>query len=51
VPFSEINDICAVVVHSALDTAAWSVMLGFFMQPQTLMSPTIMGQFPAAALI
>ena len=31
--------------------AAWSVKPGFFMQPWTLMSPAMMGQFPAAALI
>ena len=39
------------IVHFALDTAAWSVKPGFFMQPWTLMSPAMMGQFPAAALI
>jgi hypothetical protein len=39
------------IVHFALDTATWSVKPGFFMQPWTLMSPAMMGQFPAAALI
>jgi hypothetical protein len=39
------------IVHFALDTAAWSVKPGYFMQPWTLMSPAMMGQFPAAALI
>ena len=31
--------------------ATWTVKPGFFMQPWTLMSPSMMGQFPAAALI
>jgi hypothetical protein len=39
------------IVHFALDGPAWSVKPGFFMQPWTLMSPAMMGQFPAAALI
>src|SRR5262249_4588546 len=39
------------IVHFALDAATWSVKPGFFMQPWTLMSPAMMGQFPAAALI
>jgi hypothetical protein len=39
------------VMHFALDSGTWSVKPGFFMQPWTLMSPTQMGQFPAAALI
>jgi hypothetical protein len=39
------------IVHFALDGANWSVKPGFFMQPWTLMSPAMMGQFPAAALI
>ena len=39
------------VVHFALDSSRWSVKPGFFMQPWTLMSPAMMGQFPAAALI
>lgn len=39
------------IVHFALDSASWSVKPGFFMQPWTLMSPAMMGQFPAAALI
>lgn len=39
------------IVHFALDSAAWSVKPGYFMQPWTLMSPAMMGQFPAAALI
>ncbi len=39
------------IVHFALDGAWWSVKPGYFMQPWTLMSPAMMGQFPAAALI
>lgn len=39
------------IMHFALDGGAWSVKPAFFMQPWTLMSPTQMGQFPAAALI
>lgn len=39
------------VVHFALDGAKWAVKPNFWMQPWTLMSPALMGQFPAAALI
>ncbi|WP_435015699.1 hypothetical protein TA3x_003245 [Tundrisphaera sp. TA3] len=39
------------IVHFALDGARWSTKPQFFMQPWTLMSPTMMGQFPASALI
>jgi len=39
------------IVHFAFDGANWSVKPGYFMQPWTLMSPAMMGQFPAAALI
>ena len=39
------------IVHFALDGTAWSVKPNYFMQPWTLMSPAMMGQFPAAALI
>jgi hypothetical protein len=39
------------IVHFALDGAEWTVKPGYFMQPWTLMSPAMMGQFPAAALI
>jgi hypothetical protein len=39
------------VVHFALDGSTWSVKPRFFMQPWTLLSPAMMGQFPAAALI
>lgn len=39
------------IIHFALDSATWSVKPGYFMQPWTLMSPAMMGQFPAAALI
>jgi hypothetical protein len=39
------------IVHFALDGAGWSVKPGYFMQPWTLMSPAMMGQFPAAALM
>ncbi len=39
------------IIHFALDGGHWSVKPGFFMQPWTLMTPAMMGQFPAAALI
>jgi hypothetical protein len=39
------------VVHFTADGTSWSVKPGFFMQPWTLMTPAMMGQFPAAALI
>ena len=39
------------IVHFALDGSRWDVKPQFWMQPWTLMSPTQMGQFPAAALI
>ncbi len=39
------------IVHFALDGANWNVKPNFWMQPWTLMSPAMMGQFPAAALI
>ena len=39
------------IVHFALDSGRWAVKPGYFMQPWTLMSPAMMGQFPAAALI
>ncbi len=39
------------IVHFALDGFRWAVKPGYFMQPWTLMSPAMMGQFPAAALI
>ena len=39
------------IVHFALDGADWSVKPAFWMQPWTLMAPTQMAQFPAAALI
>ena len=39
------------IVHFTFDTDRWQVKPGFFMQPWTLMSPSQMGQFPAAALI
>ena len=39
------------IVHFALDGSRWTVKPSFFMQPWTLMSPAMMGQFPAAALI
>lgn len=40
-----------VIIHFALDGKDWAVKPGFWMQPWTLMSPAMMGQFPAAALI
>ncbi len=39
------------IVHFALDGIDWSVKPGFFMQPWTLCTPAMMGQFPAASLI
>ena len=39
------------IVHFALDGDDWSVKPRYFMQPWTLVSPAMMGQFPAAALI
>lgn len=39
------------IVHFALDGANWSVKPGFWMQPWTLMAPSQVAQFPAAALI
>lgn len=39
------------IVHFALDSSTWTVKPGFFMQPWTLLSPAMAGQFPAAALI
>lgn len=39
------------IVHFALDSDTWAVKPNFFMQPWTLMSPAMMGQFPAAAMI
>ncbi len=39
------------IVHFALDSDRWAVKPGYFMQPWTLMSPAMVGQFPAAALI
>lgn len=39
------------IVHFTFDSHQWAVKPRFFMQPWTLMSPTQMGQFPAAAFI
>ncbi len=39
------------IVHFAFDGRRWQVKPRFHMQPWTLMAPTQMGQFPAAALI
>lgn len=39
------------VVHFAHDGDRWSVKPNFWMQPWTLMAPSQMAQFPAAALI
>lgn len=39
------------IVHFALDGGQWAVKPGYFMQPWTLMSPAMAGQFPAAALL
>jgi hypothetical protein len=39
------------IVHFAFDGVGWAVKPGYWMQPWTLMSPAMVGQFPAAALI
>ena len=39
------------IVHFAFDGASWAVKPNFWMQPWTLMSPAMLGQFPAAALL
>jgi hypothetical protein len=39
------------IVNFALDGGTWAVKPQFWMQQWTLMSPSMMGQFPAAALI
>jgi hypothetical protein len=39
------------IVHFSLDGSDWTVKPQYFMQPWSLMSPAMMGQFPAAALI
>jgi len=39
------------IVHFAFDGSRWGVKPGFWMQQWTLMTPAMMGQFPAAALI
>jgi hypothetical protein len=39
------------IVHFAFDSSRWAVKPGFWMQPWTLMTPAMLGQFPAAALI
>jgi len=39
------------IVHFAFDGNRWSVKPNFWMQQWTLMTPAMMGQFPAAALI
>jgi hypothetical protein len=39
------------IVHFAHDGDRWSVKPNYFMQPWTLMAPSQMAQFPAAALI
>jgi hypothetical protein len=39
------------IVHFAFDGDTWSVKPQFWMQPWTLMAPSQLGQFPAAALL
>jgi len=39
------------IVHFAFDGANWAVKPGFWMQQWTLVTPAMLGQFPAAALI
>jgi hypothetical protein len=48
--YGALQDIDA-IVHFALDGTRWSPKPQWWMQPWTLMAPTQMGQFPAAALI
>jgi hypothetical protein len=48
--YGALQDVDA-LVHFADDTPNWSAKPNPFMQPWTLMSPAMMGQFPAAALI
>ena len=39
------------IVHFALDGAQWAVKPGYWMQPWTLATPAMLGQFPATALL
>ncbi len=39
------------IVHFSKDGDQWSVKPNYFMQPWTLQSPAMIGQFPAAALV
>ena len=39
------------IAHFAFDGSRWAVKPGFWMQQWTLMTPAMIGQFPAAALI
>jgi len=39
------------IVHFALDSRTWAVKPNFFMQPWSLATPAMTGQFPAAAMI
>lgn len=39
------------IVHFSFDGSTWSVKPNYWMQPWTLMSPAMIGQFPAAALL
>ena len=39
------------IVHFAFDGNQWAVKPGFWMQQWTLMTPVMMGQFPATALL
>jgi hypothetical protein len=39
------------IVHFAMDSSDWSVKPGYFMQPWTIATPAMAGQFPAAAMI
>ncbi len=39
------------IVHFMLDGTRWAVKPRYFQQPWTLMTPAMMGQFPAAALV
>jgi hypothetical protein len=48
--YSALQDTDA-VIHFALDGVQWQVKPNFWMQPWTLASPAMLGQFPAAALI
>jgi hypothetical protein len=48
--YGSLQDVDA-IVHFAFDSDQWEVKPGFWMQQWTLTTPTMVGQFPAAALV